>query len=262
MTRLPTITLALRLGAALLVLAAGGCDHSSDPPPPTADVLTLVRSVTLAIAEPSDLCLDGDGIHAWTVSDQTGRVYRFRLADGVVTGTLAFVGSDLEGIWQDPLDGTLYVAEEGLRQVVHLDAEGSELGRVSVAGLGGDGNSGLEGLTFSPVTGRFHVVNEKGPALLLAVAANGTVLDSRTVTFVADLSGITWDATGSRLWVVSDESERVAAIDLAGAPLTEYSIPVDKAEGIAIDPVSGHIYVISDSESRLYEFRRGSDGMN
>lgn len=125
-----------------------------------------------------------------------------------------------------------------------------------MAGLGGDANSGLEGLTSSPVTGRFHVVNEKDPALLLGVAPDGTVLDSRTVTFVADLSGIAWDAAAGRLWVVSDESAQVAMIDLAGNPLVTYDIAVDKAEGIAVNPANGHVYVISDSASRLYEYTR------
>jgi len=247
--------LARAAAAVLAGLVAGGCDDSSSPPPPS-ETLTLVRSLGISVAEPSDLCLDRDGLHAWTVSDQTGRVYRLRLSDGAVVETLDFVGSDLEGIWQDPVDGTLFVAEEGLRQIVHLDADGVELGRVSVAGLSGDANSGLEGITSSPVTGRFRVVKEKGPALLLTVAANGAVLESRTITFVGDLSGITRDPASDNLWIVSDESAAVVLIDPEGRQLARYPIPVDKAEGVAVAAGNGHVYVVSDSEARLYEFAR------
>ncbi len=151
--KLCSVRRAARLAAwAVLVLTAGACEHDDGSPAPSGEVLSLLRSWSVAVPEPSDLCLDRDGVHTWTVSDQTGRIYRLRLADGGVAETLDWVGSDPEGIWQDPLDGTLYVAEEGLRQIVHVDADGDELGRVSVAGLGGDANSGLEGLTSGPAT--------------------------------------------------------------------------------------------------------------
>lgn len=238
----------------LVVALMAGCDHESAPMPPAAKRLVLVRSVALAVAEPSDLCLDRDGRHWWTVSDQTGRAYRLRLSDGVIVATLDYIGNDPEGIWQDPLDGTLYVAEEALGQIVHLDATGRELGRVSVAGRGGDANSGLEGITSSSATGRFHVVKEKDPSLLLAVEPDGAVVVSREINFAADLSGITWDAASDRLLLVSDESAKVIVTDMEGNILDEYGIAVEKAEGVALDPVSGHVYVVSDSEETFYEF--------
>lgn len=90
------MALTRRLPGWLLMLAVVGCDHGSEPTPPAEDGLTLVRTVAVDVPEPSDLCLDRDGIHAWTVSDQTGRVYRLRLTDGAVVTTLAFVGDDPE----------------------------------------------------------------------------------------------------------------------------------------------------------------------
>lgn len=249
-----------RTAASAVLLAAvsglaAGCDHESASPTPADGDLVLVRAVPIAVAEPSDFCLDRDGEHWWTVSDATHRVYRLRLSDGAVVQTLSYVGADPEGVWQDPADGTLYVAEEGSREIVHLDATGAELGRVSVAGLEGEANSGLEGLTFSPVTGRFHVVKEKGPPILAAVSLAGVLQSSREVDYAADLSGVAWDAAAGGLLLVSDESAEVYRTDLSGTPLHTYGIEVEKAEGVGIDPENGHIYVVSDSAETFYEFR-------
>ncbi|MBK9303528.1 MAG: SdiA-regulated domain-containing protein [bacterium] len=250
----------IRPAAATALLAAAiglasGCDHESASPTPADGDLVLVRAVPIAVAEPSDFCLDRDGVHWWTVSDATHRVYRLRLSDGVVVQTLSYVGADPEGVWQDPADGTLYVAEEGSREIVHLDDAGDELGRVSVAGLEGDANSGLEGLTFSPVTGRFHVVKEKGPPVLAAVSPAGVLQSSREIDYAADLSGVAWDAAAGGLLLVSDESAEVYRTDLSGTPLHTYGIDVEKAEGVGVDPGNGHIYVVSDSAETFYEFR-------
>ncbi len=249
----------LSTSPALLAVVIGivsGCDHESAPPTPPQDGdLALVRAVPIAVAEPSDFCLDRDGVHWWTVSDATHRVYRLRLSDGIVVQTLSYVGADPEGVWQDPADGSLYVAEEGSREIVHLDDAGNELGRVSVAGLEGDANSGLEGLTFSPVTGRFYIVKEKGPPVLAAVSLAGVLQSSREVDYAADLSGVAWDAAAGELLLVSDESAEVYRTDLSGTPLHTYGIDVEKAEGVGIDPVSGHIYIVSDSAETFYEFR-------
>lgn len=237
-----------------IVAVLAGCDRNASSPP-GGSRLELVRSLDLEVPEPSDLCLDRDGFHGWTVSDQTGRIYRLRLSDGRVDRTLDFVGTDLEGIWQDPGDASLFVTEEGLRQIVHLDSTGRELGRVDVA-LSGDPNSGLEGITRGPAIDRFYVVNEKNPAVLLSVGAAGQVLETHPIAYLNDLSGASWDDSRQQLILVSDQSAAVCWTDAAGGLLARYDIDVQKAEGVAIDPVTGHIYVVSDDLGRFFEFSR------
>jgi len=238
-------------------IALAGCEGRKDlvaPQPQVTDTLRLVRSVPLTVPEPSDMCLDRDGLHWWTVSDNTGLVYKLRLSDCGVVQTLAYHGVDPEGIWQDPADGTFYVAEEGTREIVHLDAAGKVLSRVTVAGLGGESNSGLEGITSGPVTGRFYVTQEKNPARLVEVDTAGTVLALHGVDYVLDLSGVTYDPRVGQLLVVSDESRKVCWTSLAGALVSSWVIPVTKAEGVAIDTTRGRIYVVSDNEEKFYEF--------
>jgi uncharacterized protein YjiK len=237
-------------------IALAGCErHKPLVAPVLSDTLQVVRSVALAVPEPSDMCLDRDGVHWWTVSDNTGLVYKLRLSDCVVVQTLAYHGVDPEGIWQDPADGTFFVAEEGTREIVHLDAAGKVLSRVTVAGLGGDANSGLEGVTFGPVTGSFFVTQEKNPARLVEVDSAGTVLALHGVTYVIDLSGVTHDPRTGQLVVVSDESRKVCWTSLAGDLVSSWNIPVTKAEGVAIDTTRSRIYVVSDGEGKFYEFR-------
>lgn len=251
--RLVTVLVALVVPVAL---GGAGCDRHDDPvAPDPVSGLRLVRSVPLSVAEPSDLCLDRDGVHWWTVSDATGRVYRMRLSDGAIVTTLSYQGSDLEGVWQHPGDGSLYVTEEGTREIVHLDSTGVELGRVAVAGLGGDANSGLEGVTSGPVAAHLYVVQEKSPARIVEVASDGSVVAMHPVTFVADLSGITYDAAATQFLIVSDESEQVHRTTVSGVSLASWSLPVEKAEGIAFDRARGRIYVVSDSQNRFYEFQ-------
>lgn len=248
-----TAALALAL---LTGVGLGGCDRNDAPVAPPADGgLVLVRAVALAVPEPSDLCLDRDGVHAWTVSDNTGLVYKLRLSDGVVVTTLAYHGTDPEGIWQDPGDGTLYVAEEGTREIVHLDAAGAVLGRVAVEGLGGDANSGLEGITFNSVTHHFYVVQEKSPVRLVEVDAAGNVVALHDVDYVADLSGVTYDAVAGQLLLVSDDSHEVCRATLSGTLVSAWDIDVQQPEGIALDTAHGRIYVVSDSGGTLYEFQ-------
>ena len=237
-------------------VALAGCERSKPPlAPVVSDSLQVVRIVALDVREPSDLCLDRDGVHWWTVSDNTGLVYKLRLSDCAVVKTLGYHGVDPEGIWQDPADGTLYVTEELTREIVHVDSTGKVLSKVSVAGLGGDANSGLEGITSGPVTGSFFLTQEKRPARIVEADTAGTVLALHDVAYVGDLSGVTHDPRTGQLVVVSDESRKVCWTTLAGELVSAWRIPVTKAEGIAIDTTRSRVYVVSDREERFYEFR-------
>jgi uncharacterized protein YjiK len=246
----------------LTASVASGCERSKpapvapEPPPPVvADSLQLVRTVLLTVPEPSDMCLDRDGEHWWTVSDQTGLVYQLRLSDGGVVRTLGYHGTDPEGIWQDPADGTFYVAEELNREVVHIDSTGHVLSRVTVAGLGGDANSGLEGITSGPVTGSFYLTQEKGPARLVVAGLDGVVMATYAAGYVSDLSGATRDPRTGQPVVVSDESHKVCWVTPAGELVKAWAVAIDQAEGVAVDTLRSRVYVVSDREQRFYEFR-------
>jgi len=109
------------------VMAACSVTESGEdvaPPVPERQP-QLIAEYALDIPEPSGLALSVNGRYLWTVSDQTGCVYKITL-DGKAIRQLSYRGDDLEGVVQSPVDSTLWVAEEQLREVVQLDTLGNE----------------------------------------------------------------------------------------------------------------------------------------
>ena len=105
---------------ACAVVLVAGCGKSNPAAPQGTPPLTLLETHPLAIREPSDLTIDETGTILWTVTNHPEKVYRLGL-DGHVADSLSYVGDDLEGVVYDPRDRTLWLAEEGLREVVHID---------------------------------------------------------------------------------------------------------------------------------------------
>jgi len=242
--------------AALLLLCltlCGGCDKD-DVAAPAGPSLVLIDSVDLAVPEPSGLALDLDGNHLWTVSDQTGNVYRLSIGGSLVE-TLTVGGQDLEGIAVDPVDGTLFITEEGRGEVLHLDREGNLLETLSPAGLPAMGNQGLEGITINPDSGNIFLLKESGPGLLVKMGRDGTVLDTFELDFAADYSGLAFDVAAGQLVVISDQAESLTWCTLDGLPIKTFSTGLDKGEGIALDPVRSVFYAVSDSRETLSTFQ-------
>lgn len=232
----------------------GGCDK--DPvAAPTGPFLEKLSTVELSdVPEPSGLALDNDGSHLWTVSDQTGTIFRLTTGGSVVT-TLDIGGQDLEGIAVDPVDGTLFVVEEGLGQVLHLDREGNLLEALTPAGLPEMGNLGLEGITIDPGTGHIFLLKEMGPGLLVEMDRGGIVLAITELNFAEDYSGLAFDEAADQLLVISDLSATLTWCGKDGQPVRTFNTGLDKGEGIALDPEHSVLYAVSDSRETLMTFR-------
>jgi len=216
--------------------------------------LTQIASYRIDVPEPSGLSLHVNGKSLWTVSDQTAKVYQLGL-NGQLLKTLSYQGEDLEGVSQSPLDFSIWVAEERRREIIQLDSSGKELGRHLIPVYQGSDNSGLEGIAVNPVTGRNYLLNEKDPAAFLELTASQSIANSTTIDFVADCSGLAFEPQGSFCWIVSDESKTIVKCDSTSAKIKSFKIPVDKAEGIAVSTADSIIYIVSDSEQKLYLFQ-------
>ncbi len=218
--------------------------------------LTEITSVRIDVPEPSGLSLNAAGNRLWVVSDRTAKVYQITL-DGRLLQTLSYVGEDLEGVSQSRTDLTLWVAEERKRQLVQLDTTGRELNRfkIKVENSDTNDNSGLEGVALHPLTNRPFVLNEKNPALFVTLHSNGTIEQTRVVTEVKDCSGLAIERGGRFFWLISDESRSVVKYDSLGSVAAVYPTGVDKGEGIAVSTADSLIYVVSDSEQKLYIFK-------
>ncbi|MBD3170297.1 MAG: hypothetical protein GF307_12500, partial [candidate division Zixibacteria bacterium] len=171
-------------------------------------VLKLENEFILAVPEPSGLALDIEDGYLWTVSDETNRVYRLTTT-GQITDSLSYRGADLEGVTVSTRDSTIWIVEERSREIVHLDRSGNELGRISLD-TESNGNNGLEGISFDPGTGRFFIVNEKEPRLLIELDEQLSVIGQYALNFSADVSGLCYDVSNNCLWIVSDQSRLLA----------------------------------------------------
>ena len=206
----------------------------------------------IPVPEPSGLDLTYDETGFWIVSDENSTVF---LIDswGKEVKRFKVEGDDLEGI--TVIDTSrLAVVLERSREVVILDTSGKELKRVKLE-LTGELNSGLEGITYNPEQKRFYILNEKDPILLLTLDENLSELSRDTLSFLKDASGIYFDSTYNKLWILSDENQMIFQTNLSGSEiLGRYKIKVKQPEGITFNKDGTKLYIVSDNSGSLYVF--------
>lgn len=134
-------------------------------------------------------------------------------------------------------------------------------------GIGLNGNKGLEGLAYDPLSETLLVAKERNPVRIFGIrgflhrqpeaALDVEVLedverDARL--FLRDLSSLDFDAASGHLLVLSDESRLLLEVDRDGRPISSLSLlagqhglesSVPQAEGVALDD-RGVLYLISE----------------
>ena len=140
---------------------------------------------------------------------------------------------------------------------------------------------GLEGITWNSKTGTIFVMKEAVPGLLMEVSSDlKTILDHKLLNEKngfydnnmdsdgIDFSGISYDASRNKFWIVSDKARRLYLYDWISDKVIKdvklsFSIngvdeEIVKSEGVAIEPDSNRLYVVTDKDrdekttSRLY----------
>jgi uncharacterized protein YjiK len=206
----------------------------------------------LDIPEPSGLTLNADGTALYTVSDPPDNsIYKLDLF-GNTKLALSYVGDDLEGITFDYRDSTLWIAEERLREVVHLDTLGNELARYAIPFDGTSNTNGFEGIVYNPETSRISVVNEKNPGTFIELDLPTNTSESIALNFAQDYSGICYNYADSNYIIVSDESQQLIVWNPDANVIQSFSLDIQKAEGVVYNAINNRIYIVSDSEQKLY----------
>lgn len=204
----------------------------------------------LNISEPSGITFQNNNL--FIVSDYNGMVYKTNL-EGKIIDKIQTPTTDNEGVCFIS-ENNLAVVNETKRKIVVLTKKGKELDKLKIKGKQKHNNSGLEGICFVPSEKSFYVINEKAPKQLLKISKKGKIKDEVKLNFCKDLSGICFDEESNSFWVVSDESQFLMNISLKGKLLLKYKIPVVKAEGVTV--LNKRIYVVSDTENKLYVFKK------
>ncbi|MFN8254546.1 MAG: SdiA-regulated domain-containing protein [Bacteroidales bacterium] len=230
-----------------LIISECGGKKEGDLP-----LLSPVATYKIDIPETSDLCFGSTKDILYTVSDNTGKVYKINIT-GKVLAEFQYTGNDLEGVcFVD--NNFVYVAEERLRRIIKLDSQGIYLGQKDIPVENNIENNGIEGISFATFNQHFYIVNETNPGLLIETDKNLNFIKDYPLTFANDYSGICVDNINQNLWILSDLSASVNQCNMQGELIKSYGIPVNNPEGIAYNPGDSLLYIVSDLESRLYKF--------
>jgi uncharacterized protein YjiK len=212
--------------------------------------LILIDEREIPVEEPSGLSLGQSRQSLWIVSDAPeSEIYEISL-EGEIIRNLDFKGEDLEGIVYDSLRNVLWVVEEKKREIIEISIDGTELSRYSI-NIGNTDNNGLEGISIDR-TGHIWIANEKDPEALLSLKKDFSVRNMFILNIAKDHSGICSDKLEQRIWIVSDESKLVLQYDANTDIVKQYTLPYDKAEGIAVDTQNNLIYIVRESTSQLF----------
>ena len=243
------------------------------------------------LTEPSGLVLTRGRRGLWTISDDTDKVFRIGL-DGKLKPKKSFKvpKKGLEGITLEPKGRFLFTVREGANQIFKLNiAKRTVAKKRRLEKMAGydkichffaddkDENKGLEGITWNVDTHTLFTLKEGDPGLLIEVLPDLSAIrghvelgphngfrDPGSKGDKIDYSGICYDPTRAAFWIVSDKAKRVFLYDAAANRVVQSAAlsyrkngevkEVEKAEGVAYDPRSGRLYVVSDEEVRLYVY--------
>ena len=250
-----------------------------------------LKNASSGLKEPSGLTLSAVTGELWAVSDDTSAVFRFSPDDPATVITLPINENEMEAITLAESDGKFFTINEVKGRIsCFAMSDGPRLASQKIHAMAGyadirasikaaSSKSGFEGIAWHPGRGSLFAVLEGPPGLLVEISADlKTILSSTPLTaargFIdpdnpdatVDFSGLSNDAKRERLWILSDEAARVFVFDLASSQVTQ-SLPlhwlsgkdkektVDKPEGISLSLDGTQLYVVSDSEARLYQWQ-------
>ena len=212
--------------------------------------LYLVSEYNLQISEPSGLTYDGQFL--WTVSDNTGSIYKLDTL-GTVIKELNINAQDPEGIAYDYNTNTLWIVEEATSNIKNISLTGDIISWHHLDFVE-QGNSGLEGICIKQ-NNNFCLLKEKNPGYFYLLSSDFNLIKSTKLDFANDYSGI-FPHTNNCYWIVSDQSKKLFLWDnISDTVIKKFSLPFSKAEGIVFINKKSIIYIISDLEHKLYKYK-------
>jgi uncharacterized protein YjiK len=224
------------------------------------------------IAEPSGIAYHPER-QTLFIADDSGTIYEVQL-DGTPVRSRMLNELDIEGITVNPDTGFLYAAVEDDETILELDPETLAIQREFKIGRNFEGKQilkkggmGIEAIAFVPDAshpegGTFWVGNQSfslkskdEPSVVCEVSvplrsgktrrASGTIIHAYRMNFI-DISGLTYDAQGDVLVLISDTSNLLVELKREGTILGQYLLPGDEQEGVVLDGL-GYMYIAQES---------------
>lgn len=242
-----------------LFLALVACNK--DIPLPEVEVpndstfeISLIETSLLDIAEPSGLCWDLNHHNFIVVDDNTNKAYIIDKS-GKTISTLNYTGDDTEGITTDTKNHQIWIAEEALSKLILMDYLGNELSSYNIDIKRTSIKKGLEGLSYNSYDNTFYILNEAEPGLLIKWTPDNGIISEKELQFAQDYSGIYADNADQSLWIVSDQSQQLFYCNNNGEVIQSFNLDFPKAEGLVVDMENKRVFIVSDSEQKLYTYK-------
>lgn len=207
----------------------------------------ILEFIGLTIKEPSGLSYSADRQSLLVVSDR-GTIFNIEF-DGSVRKQYPLVFDDLEGIFVDASDNSIYVVEEQKGQIVAISPEGTILSTTDI--LDSNDNSGLEGITYDASRDIFYLLKEKNNGLLIKYSFKDKTIQKIDLDFASDYSGIFYNDVTDNLWILSQESQTLNKCDINGKLKTSFFYPITGMEGIVVNDAETEALVVSDPQNSL-----------
>lgn len=202
------------------------------------------------MSEPSGIVYNSLSNSFYVVSDTLPAIFEID-RDGNLIRSIQVNANDLEGITLSKNFDTIYVVEESDNLVTSFLLNGTKINSYSVD-VSTNSTNGLEGIAID-ANNYFYVLNEKLPRYLVELK-NEVEISRIEITAADDLSDVCYDSVLDCLWIISDESEKIIKVSKSGSVISEWQIPFSKGEGITL--VNDKIYVVRDSDAKMYIFKK------
>ena len=237
----------------LLSLYLFSCD-SNDPKNPELKSLEPIAEIDLSaiMSEPSGIVYNSISNSLFVVSDTISKIFEIDL-NGNLLRQINTNANDLEGISLSKNSDTIFVVEESDNLITSFLTNGNKIASF-VKNVSTNSSNGLEGIAIDNLY-NIYIVNEKLPRYLMKLK-NSVEVNRLEITAIEDLSDICYDSVLDCLWIISDESKKIIKISISGSIISEWLLPFSKGEGITF--VQDRMYIVRDSNSKMYVFNKPS----
>jgi uncharacterized protein YjiK len=255
--------------AGLIAASATAADEVAIPAKQPLPHKLGVNIEKSGFSEPSDIVFHTKRGTLFMVGDG-GDVAEMK-TDGTIVKARRVRHEDFEGITFNPATGLVYIGVEGQEKILELDPDRLEVMREFTiprtykgATVMKEGGQGIEALAFLPDPkhphgGTFLVANQ---CFNLALTEDGSAIfelnvplrDKNATTAeivrmipmpITDLSAICVDHKTGKLLVVSDNTDTLLEMTVAGKVERAWTLPGRDQEGLAIDP-NDNLYIAQD----------------
>lgn len=235
----------------LLIISLTSCDPDTTTIPEIKLLEPIVEiDLSSILSEPSGIVYNSLNNSFYVVSDTLAKIFEIDL-NGNLLRSIQVNANDLEGITLSINLDTIYVVEESDNLVTSFLLNGTKINSFSVD-VSTNSINGLEGIAID-ANNYIYVLNEKLPRYLVKLQ-NEVEISRTEITAADDLSDVCYDSVLDCLWIISDESEKIMKVTKSGSVISEWQIPFSKGEGITL--VDDKIYVVRDSDAKMYIFNK------